>query len=34
MLEMGRCSQTEKSVNVKTQVARDVFSLDASMMKI
>jgi hypothetical protein len=25
MLEMGRCSQTEKSVKVKTPVARDVF---------
>jgi hypothetical protein len=34
MLEMGRCSQTEKSVKVKTQVARGVFSLDVSMMKI
>jgi hypothetical protein len=34
MLEIGRCSQTEKSVKVKTQVARDVFSLDVSMMKI
>jgi hypothetical protein len=33
MLEMGRCSQTEKLVKVKTQVARYVFSLD-SMMKI
>jgi hypothetical protein len=32
--EMGRFSQTEKSVKVKTQVARDIFSLDVSMMKI
>jgi hypothetical protein len=27
MLEMGRCSQTEKSVKVKTQVARDIHIL-------
>jgi hypothetical protein len=34
MLEMGICSQTAKSVKVKTQVARDIFSFDVSMMKI
>jgi hypothetical protein len=30
MLEIGRCGQTEKSV----KVARDIFSVDVSTMKI